>query len=490
MKKLLALFVALTVVLFAESYTVKFNAKLSVAVKKGNFVYGTDKLVVRGTFNNWSGDTDELVEGTTADTVYSLEKSIERATAGANDVIKFKFVKAPDGWESSPDRELTIPAGISTVSYTAWFNNDSIYVPQKDITIKFQCNMEYEIGSGRFNPPQDTLSVNGSFNGWSSKKDVLKASTLNPNLYTITKVIKAGKGDKFEYKFWYEPGTWESVDNRVLEITEAIYNAGKYDVPVVYFNNGSLTTMTANPVDVKLTVNTNGAKAANGYAFQNVQTVHVAGSAKPLSWPGGGWPTSDANLMIPLYDDGTHGDATAGDKIFTAILNFPRFTVLDVEYKYSINFGNAADNSGVNDNEGSVGGNHHLKMESDFLSCTTVDTFGVGLGKASFLKDVQKAATSVELFNNNKPASYSLEQNYPNPFNPSTMIKFAIANAGFTSLKVYNMLGQEVATLVNDNLQAGTYTVDFNAANLNSGIYVYELRSGAVKIAKKMMLVK
>jgi heme-binding NEAT domain protein len=70
------------------------------------------------------------------------------------------------------------------------------------------------------------------------------------------------------------------------------------------------------------------------------------------------------------------------------------------------------------------------------------------------------------------------------------MIKFVVANSGFTTLKVYNMLGQEVATLVNDNLQAGTYTVDFNASNLNSGIYVYELRSGAVKIAKKMMLVK
>lgn len=489
MKKLLALFLAFTVVLFAESYTVKFNAKMSVQVKKGNFIYGTDKVVVRGTFNSWSGDTDELTEGSTIDTVYSLDKVIDRDTAGAADQIKFKFVKLPDNWESSPDRILDVPAGVTTVTYTAWFNEDSVYKPMKDISIKFQCNMEYEIGSGRFNPPDDSLSVNGSFNGWSSKKDILKASNLNPNLYSITKTIKAAVGDKLEYKFWYEPGTWESIDNRKLEITDAIYNAGSYTVPVVYFNNGSLSTMTANPVDVKLTCNTNGAKAANGYVFQSVKTVHVAGSAKPLSWPGGGWPTSDSKLMIALYDDGTHGDAVAGDKIFSTILNFPRFTVLDVEYKYSINFGDATDNSGVNDNEGSVGGNHHLVMESDFISCTTVDTFGLSLGQKAVLKDIQKA-TGVELFNNTKPANYSLEQNYPNPFNPSTMIKFAVANSGLTTLKVYNMLGQEVATLVNDNLQAGTYTVDFNASNLNSGIYVYELRSGAVKIAKKMMLVK
>ena len=489
MKKLLALFLAFTVVLFAESYTVNFKCNMSVQVKKGLFNLSTDKVVVRGTFNDWKGTTDTLTKGAN-DTIFTLAKTIDRKVAGKNDTIKFKFVgikSSGENWESSSDRVLAIPAGVTTVTYTAWFNEDSVYKPMKDISIKFQCNMEYELGSGRFNPPDDSLSVNGDFNGWSSKKDILKASNLNPNLYYITKTIKAAVGDKLEYKFWYEPGTWESIDNRKLEITDAIYNAGSYTVPVVYFNNGSLSTMTANPVDVKLTCNTNGAKAANGYTFQSVKTVHVAGSAKPLSWPGGGWPTSDSKLMIALYDDGTHGDAVAGDKIFSTILNFPRFTVLDVEYKYSINFGDATDNSGVNDNEGSVGGNHILKLKSNMISCTVVDTFGSNLGKPSFIKD---EVLGVQVVDNVKPASYVLEQNYPNPFNPTTNIKFALTNAGFTTLKVYDMLGREVATLVNENLAAGTYNVNFDAANLTTGIYVYELRSGSVKLSKKMMLVK
>ena len=85
---------------------------------------------------------------------------------------------------------------------------------------------------------------------------------------------------------------------------------------------------------------------------------------------------------------------------------------------------------------------------------------------------------------------YKLEQNYPNPFNPSTTINFSITRPGFTSLKVYDMLGKEVATLVNGNLQAGSYSADFNAANLTSGIYFYRLETDGFSSVKKMTLIK
>lgn len=86
--------------------------------------------------------------------------------------------------------------------------------------------------------------------------------------------------------------------------------------------------------------------------------------------------------------------------------------------------------------------------------------------------------------------NYTLSQNYPNPFNPTTNIKFAIPQNGFVTLKVYNMLGKEVATLVNSNLSAGSYNFDFNASNLSSGIYFYKLEAGNFAETKKMMLVK
>jgi hypothetical protein len=88
------------------------------------------------------------------------------------------------------------------------------------------------------------------------------------------------------------------------------------------------------------------------------------------------------------------------------------------------------------------------------------------------------------------PKSYNLSQNYPNPFNPSTKIQFSVPANGFVNLKVFDLTGREVATLVNQNLRAGTYSVDFNGSNLSSGYYFYELRTESFSETKKMVLTK
>lgn len=85
---------------------------------------------------------------------------------------------------------------------------------------------------------------------------------------------------------------------------------------------------------------------------------------------------------------------------------------------------------------------------------------------------------------------YNLSQNYPNPFNPTTKITFAIPQNGFVSLKVYDVSGKEVMTLVNKTMTLGTYSVDFNGAFLSSGVYFYRLESGNFVETKKMMLIK
>ncbi len=87
-------------------------------------------------------------------------------------------------------------------------------------------------------------------------------------------------------------------------------------------------------------------------------------------------------------------------------------------------------------------------------------------------------------------AGYSLEQNYPNPFNPSTKISYSIANAGQVNISVYNMLGQEVATLVNGFQTAGTHSVDFKASTLASGVYLYKIQAGNFTDVKKMVMMK
>ncbi|HSW55495.1 MAG TPA: T9SS type A sorting domain-containing protein [Ignavibacteriaceae bacterium] len=88
------------------------------------------------------------------------------------------------------------------------------------------------------------------------------------------------------------------------------------------------------------------------------------------------------------------------------------------------------------------------------------------------------------------PEGYTLKQNYPNPFNPVTNIRFRIADFGFVSLKIYDILGNEVATLVNEEKPAGNYEVNFNASSLSSGTYFYKLQAGSFIETKKMILLK
>jgi uncharacterized protein (TIGR02145 family) len=92
--------------------------------------------------------------------------------------------------------------------------------------------------------------------------------------------------------------------------------------------------------------------------------------------------------------------------------------------------------------------------------------------------------------NNTLPKSFDLLQNFPNPFNPNTTIQYSIAERSSVTLKVYNMLGREVAELVNGSKEAGNYEVNFDATKLVSGLYVYTLKAGSFSVSKKMLLVK
>ncbi len=94
------------------------------------------------------------------------------------------------------------------------------------------------------------------------------------------------------------------------------------------------------------------------------------------------------------------------------------------------------------------------------------------------------------------PTKFALYQNYPNPFNPTTTIKYSIPNIDgietlhVTSLRIYNILGEEIATLVNEKQSPGNYSVTFDASNLASGVYFYTLRVGSFVATKKMILLK
>ena len=88
------------------------------------------------------------------------------------------------------------------------------------------------------------------------------------------------------------------------------------------------------------------------------------------------------------------------------------------------------------------------------------------------------------------PTNFALNQNYPNPFNPTTLISYQLGADSYVSLIIYDLLGNEISTLVNGYKSAGTFEVEFNACNLTSGVYIYKMQAGAFKQNRKMLLMK
>lgn len=88
------------------------------------------------------------------------------------------------------------------------------------------------------------------------------------------------------------------------------------------------------------------------------------------------------------------------------------------------------------------------------------------------------------------PKGYGISQNYPNPFNPNTSIDYQLPKDGLVVIKIYDILGNEIKTLINENKPAGSYTVIFNASKLSSGVYIYRIAAGDFTASKKMTLIK
>jgi len=113
-----------------------------------------------------------------------------------------------------------------------------------------------------------------------------------------------------------------------------------------------------------------------------------------------------------------------------------------------------------------------------------------GLKDSSIFALAMRTDVIISVAEGDVPLVFSLGQNYPNPFNPSTTIEFSLPHTGFVTLKVYNILGEAVATLVNEELNVGTYTTQWNASGVASGVYFYRLQAGDFVDTKKLLLLK
>jgi hypothetical protein len=209
----------------------------------------------------------------------------------------------------------------------------------------------------------------------------------------------------------------------------------------------------------------------------------------------GGWGNTNGdwgnglreNLAKKMFDDGTHGDKVKGDRIYSMQMKFYKDSANNTSgqvFKFGL---------GAGDNEAGKGGfgNNHVRNIDDADTIATIaEDFGSINPKYYRAWDYTKHTNSVDRVGSGIPAVYSLDQNYPNPFNPTTTIKYSLPTTGKVMLTVFNVLGQEVMTLVNGVQNAGTYSASFDASRLASGMYLYRIEAGSFSAVKKMMLVK
>ncbi len=226
--------------------------------------------------------------------------------------------------------------------------------------------------------------------------------------------------------------------------------------------------------------------ASSDYAYQGSKSIKVVQNA----WGG-----------LSLHD----GSWSSGNSVDASLYNAIQFAVYSTSgVSLSVALENDGGSSFPKINYGSVPSNQWTlvtiplnKLNPNNNSIQRLDILETsGAQKTYYIDNLSfvstPSANQLAKTDNNKnvPDKFGLEQNYPNPFNPSTTIDFSIAVPEHVSLDIYNILGQKVATLVNDYLPEGEHSVVFNADNLASGIYIYMLRAGNKVMEKKMTLLK
>jgi len=385
------------------------------------------------------------------------------------------------------------------------------------VTVNFlwQVNMSAYQTLGWFRPDLlDSLEVRGGFNAWGGTK--LLPVPGEPGSYEAAIVYNGTIGDALQFKYFMDvdsanatarfpgyihSGTAATRDgfcydhpsergdgNRLFDVT----GGGNVVVPQVFFSDIDPRGLFLNTTDscvVTLSVNMNPAKTYIDAFVPGADTVRLIWqdalwrSGQRIARGGGQFPDI---TMTPAPG--------GGDSIWQAVFTVKGKTHYNMQYTYRYIHagGNAVDQGG-----GLGGQNPYITrfiqpVGANTWPATYAAPTDMWQRNAPLPGELAPFSTSVDQEPEmGLPNEFALMQNYPNPFNPATRIRYAIPAQASVTLKVFNLIGQEVATLVNNEVQGrGNYVAVFDAQKLSTGVYFYRLEAGKFVEVKKMLLLK
>jgi hypothetical protein len=505
---------------------VTFRVNMAVQHLSGIFGIGTDSVAVRGGFNNWGNSPGSplWMKKNLSDTVYTAVWTFPDSLVG--DTIEYKFFSSNvsasggpgggGGWEG----DFAPPEGIaghrwykltagSQVIPTVFFDDVSVVTIVPTQTITFRCDMTVAAQMGYFYPDLDKVWVwgDGIPGGWGPGSQMIQ-NPLNPGHYILSVSVVQNPGVVLAYTFHTtttrttgRPLPYGGYDQGWHNNNYLYTTTGSDQLLDEIFYNGSSAVLT-HDVTVIFSVNVRGAiNARTGNPFPKVDSVFISGSdgnigatVPEIAWINSApWRATDINCK--MYDNGTHGDLVAGDSIYSLKVKFLAGSGNNEKFMYNVMYnvgatsGDYYDITNVDQNE------QNTVYSANCHEFVIPDSGGVVLRLTTNKFGNYLDTTNVAQITGVKkvlgiPIAFSLDQNYPNPFNPSTIIRYSIPQNGSVTLKVYNVLGEEVATLFDATQKAGVYEAQFNGANFASGVYFYSLHAGNYYSVKKLLLLK
>ena len=485
-----------------------FKVDMSVPISQGKVTPGVTNVYLAGDMTDWQNAAKPMTKGAN-DSVYSV--LVDSLSSGSTHSFKFVYSSsdAPSGtWEDDPNRTYQVPEQDSSVFQDYW-NRQNPNVPTGNGKINFTLDMSVMARCGIYNPSKDSVLISAGWNGWTTDAAdaFLAQNPINDSSYFITQTFTNEPFGAKPYKYVVKIVNPTGIDTIWKDGYERPTHWGGGNRMTLFQGDASKDTMdyydnvhpdwfipAGTNLKVKFSVDMRPAMDASKQAvpFDPAKDTLYWLSEEPAFARTQGWyrPSDGHMKILKMTSD--------NDSIWTGTLTVkdPGFNAFEYRYEWQ----KGSDGSWVTEPAGFDAYNYRVRYAGQDAAnhfpvnpwTMPTDTWTNDNVKTDQETDPYTSYTNYTGVKkvSETPFTYNLYQNYPNPFNPTTTIKFSIQKPGTVTLKIYNILGQEVSTLINREMNTGSYSISFDASRLSSGVYFYSIKSGSFVQTKKMMLLK